>query len=140
MLSWPWPAGREAATVYGEHCYVSQRGDNLLAGSTMEHAGFDAATTDEGIAQIRRRVEALVPELAGVPPIGSWAGLRPGTPDGIPIVGAEPRLRGLWYATGHGRNGILLAGITGELIAQAIAGEATPEVLHPLRPGRFWSW
>lgn len=58
----------------------------------------------------------------------------------MPIVGAEPRLDGLWYATGHGRNGILLAGITGELIAQGIAGEDTPDGLQALRPARFWNW
>jgi glycine oxidase len=140
VLSWPWPEGRAPAIVYGEHCYLLQRGNELLAGSTMEHAGFDSASTDEATALILQRISALVPSQVATAPAGRWAGLRPGTPDGIPIVGAEPRLKGLWYATGHGRNGILLAGITGELIAQGIAGEATPEVLHPLRPGRFWNW
>lgn len=140
VLAWPWPAGRPAATVYGEHCYLLQRGGELLAGSTMEHAGFDASTSDEAAQWITRRLAALVPTIAATPPTTRWAGLRPGTPDGLPIVGAEPRLKGLWYATGHGRNGILLAGITGELVAQAIAGEETPDVLQPLRPGRFWNW
>jgi glycine oxidase len=140
VLSWPWPAGRDGATVYGEHCYMLQRGNELLAGSTMEHAGFDASSTEEATALISKRLASLVPAIAATPPTARWAGLRPGTPDGVPIVGAEPRLKGLWYATGHGRNGILLAGITGELIAQGIAGEDAPEVLHSLRPGRFWSW
>ena len=140
VLAWPWPAGQVAATAYGEHCYVLQRGSELLAGSTMEHAGFDASTTDEATRQITARVAALVPGIAATPPTRRWAGLRPGTPDGLPIVGAEPRLKGLWYATGHGRNGILLAGITGELIAQGIAGEDTPDGLQALRPGRLWSW
>ena len=140
MLVWPWPAGRAGATVYGEHCYLLQRGHELLAGSTMEHTGFDAANSDEATAIITRRLAGLVPSIADTPPTTRWAGLRPGTPDGLPIVGEEPRLKGLWYATGHGRNGILLAGITGELIAQSIAGEETPEALQPLRPDRFWTW
>jgi glycine oxidase len=140
VVCWPWPTGTPAATIYGEHCYLLQRGDELLAGTTMEHAGFDASSTGEATARITRRLMALVPAIATTPPVSAWAGLRPGTPDGLPIIGAEPRLKGLWYATGHGRNGILLAGITGELIAQCIAGEETPEVLHPMRPGRFWSW
>jgi glycine oxidase len=140
VLSWPWPIEREPATVYGDHCYLLQRGNELLAGSTMEHAGFDASSTDEASDTIIRRLARLVPTIAATEPTARWAGLRPGTPDGVPIVGAEPRLKGLWYATGHGRNGILLAGITGELIAQSITGQDTPEALHPLRPSRFWSW
>ena len=74
--------------------------------------------------------------LAGLPR-RAWAGLRPGTPDGLPIIGGEPRLAGLWYATGHGRNGILLAGITGELIAQLVTGEAEPAELAPMPVTRF---
>lgn len=140
VLIWSWPAGRAGATVYGDHCYLLQRGNELLAGSTMEHAGFDASSTDEATNQITARLATLVPAIAHTPPTRRWTGLRPGTPDGLPIVGAEPRLKGLWYATGHGRNGILLAGITGELIAQGIAGEETPDGLQALRPGRFWNW
>jgi glycine/D-amino acid oxidase-like deaminating enzyme len=62
------------------------------------------------------------------------------TPDGLPIIGGEPRLRGLWYATGHGRNGILLAGITGLLVKQLIADEPTAEDLTSFSPTRFWAW
>jgi glycine oxidase len=62
------------------------------------------------------------------------------TPDGLPIIGAEPRLQGLWYATGHGRNGILLAGLTGLLVKQLIAGEPTAEDLAAFLPTRFWAW
>jgi D-amino-acid dehydrogenase len=62
------------------------------------------------------------------------------TPDGLPILGAEPRLRGLWYATGHGRNGILLAAISGLLLRLMLTGERATEDLTPFRPDRFWSW
>ncbi|MES2125621.1 MAG: glycine oxidase ThiO [Gemmatimonadota bacterium] len=140
IVAFPWPRGVAPAIVYGPRCYILQRGEELLAGATMEHAGFDAAVTAEGIRDLLARVATVYPPLASATPLRSWAGLRPGTPDGLPIIGPEPRLPGLWYATGHGRNGILLAGITGELIAQGIAGEELPDELRQLRPTRFWNW
>ena len=106
----------------------------------MEHAGFVSEVTEAGVAEIQKRAEALFPALQGVRIRRAWSGLRPGTPDGLPIVGREPDLEGLWYATGHGRNGVLLAGITGIMIAQLLAGEATLEEVYALRPERFWSW
>ncbi len=63
----------------------------------------------------------LLPALAATRPTRVWAGLRPVTPDGRPIVGADPEMRGLWFATGHGRNGILLAALTGEIIGDLLA-------------------
>jgi glycine oxidase len=140
LLAWPWPEGQPAATVYGDRCYLMERDGELIAGATMEHAGFDAGVSEASAAAMLARVEQLAPRLDGVPPARRWAGLRPGTPDAMPIIGQEPRLPGLWYATGHGRNGILLAGITGELIAQAIGGEALPDAALAFRPERFWSW
>ena len=140
MAAFPWPAGTPPAVVYGSRCYLLKRGNELLAGATMEHVGFDAEVTAAGLADLLARVAAVYPGLNGAVPIRTWAGLRPGTPDGLPIIGAEPRLEGLWYATGHGRNGILLAGITGEIIAQGIAGEPISDELFPVRPTRFWNW
>lgn len=139
MLAWKWPDGQQPATVYGDRCYLLHREGELVAGSTMEHVGFDASPTAEGVQSVIDRISRLAPTLAKSAPARTWAGLRPGTPDGLPIVGPEPRLPGLWYATGHGRNGILLAGITGELVAHSVAGDEPPEILHQLRPGRFWS-
>ena len=66
-----------------------------------------------------------------------WAGLRPVTPDGRPIIGADPDLAGLWYATGHGRNGILLAAITGEIIADLLTTGRTEQDVGPLSVTRF---
>ena len=83
---------------------------------------------------------ALCPTLTSAAVKRTWAGLRPVTPDGLPIIGAEPRLPGLWYATGHGRNGILLAGITGVIVGQLLAGEPTVEEIDAYAPARFWSW
>jgi glycine oxidase len=80
---------------------------------------------------------ALCPGLLRAKLRRSWAGLRPLTPDGLPIIGAEPELPGLWYATGHGRNGILLAGITGKLITQLMGGTRPGLDLDSFSPRRF---
>jgi len=140
LVAYPWPEGAAPSIVFGHGGYLAHRAGEGIAGSTMEHAGFATDVTEAGVASIRDRAERLVPALASVKILRAWAGLRPGTPDGLPIVGREPDLEGLWYATGHGRNGILLAGITGKLIAGLMSGEATVEEVSILRPERFWSW
>jgi glycine oxidase len=138
MMAFAWPANVPPAIVYGDHCYLLERQGEMLVGATVEHAGFDASTTTGGLTRLKQLASAVYPQLAGMPAVRQWAGLRPGTPDGLPIIGHEPRLPGLWYATGHGRNGILLAGITGELVARGIRGEALGDELHAFRPERFW--
>ena len=140
LIAYPWPSGMPPATVFGLHSYLLPRGSEGIAGSTMEHAGFAAEVTEAGVAAIRERVEALLPALREARILRAWAGLRPWTPDGRPIVGREPDLDGLWYATGHGRNGILFAGVTARIIADQMAGEPTFEEAYVLRPERFWSW
>jgi len=139
MVALPWPAAAEPGIVFGHGGYLLERDGEAIGGSTLEHAGFDPVTTPEGIARIRERVAALCPGLAGREPTRTWAGLRPGTPDGLPIIGAEPNAEGLWYATGHGRGGILLAGITGVILERLMAGEVLVEEAYPVRPERFWS-
>jgi glycine oxidase len=104
----------------------------------MEYAGFHSEVTSAGLARIFAAATALCPGLTSAEVRRTWAGLRPVTADGLPIIGGEPRLRGLWYATGHGRNGILLAGLTGLLIKQLIAGEPPAEDLAPFAAERFW--
>lgn len=140
MAALPWPAGARRAIVYGRGGYLVARGDEAIAGSTMEYAGFDSEVTSAGLARIFAAATALCPALAGARVRRTWAGLRPMTPDGLPIIGAEPRLQGLWYATGHGRNGILLAGLTGLLVKQLMAEEPIAEDLAPFSPTRFWKW
>jgi glycine oxidase len=141
MIALPRPAEvNEDTVVYsGSGNYILTRGDELLAGTTVEHAGFDPTPTPEGVASIRQSAETLCPPTRGRAVIRSWAGLRPGTPDGLPIIGPEPRADGLWYATGHGRNGVLLAGITGTVLLQMMAREATLESIASFRPERFWN-
>ncbi len=140
MASFPWPEGIERGIVYGGHTYLVARGNEAVAGSTMEHAGFDSEVTASGLASIFTGAAALCPALAGLEVTRTWAGLRPVSPDGRPIVGAEPLLPGLWYATGHGRNGILLAAITGQLVSRLVNGEEQEEDLRVMRPDRFFNW
>ncbi len=140
MAALPWPEGARRGIVYGHGCYLLARGSEAIVGSTMEYVGFRPEVTSAGLARIFGGVTALCPTLTTAAVKRTWAGLRPVTPDGLPIIGAEPRLPGLWYATGHGRNGILLAGITGVVIRQLIAGEPTVEDIDAFAPTRFWSW
>ena len=121
MAAVPWPSGTPPAILYADHGYVLARGGEALMGSTMEHAGFDGRVTDAGIAQMVTGAARLLPALKATRPTRTWAGLRPVTPDGRPIVGADPETPGLWFATGHGRNGILLAALTGEIIGDLLA-------------------
>lgn len=139
LVAYPWPEGAKPCPVFGYKGYLLPRGSEGIAGTTMEHAGFSAEVTESGIESIRQRAERLVPALQAAKILRAWAGLRPGTPDGRPIVGREPDLQGLWYATGHGRNGILFAGVTGQIIRDLMSGEATFEEAEVLRPERFWS-
>lgn len=90
----------------------------VVAGSTEEDVGFDDRPTAEGVAGLLEFACRAVPALGDAAVERVWAALRPATPDGRPVVGATPRLPNLFVATGHNRNGILLAPITAELVAQ----------------------
>ena len=140
LVAFRWPGGAAPAIVFGQGGYLLHRDGEGIAGTTVEHAGFTPQVTEAGVASIQARAARLTPALAGAKVLRAWAGLRPGTPDGLPIVGREPNLDGLWYATGHGRNGILLAGITGTIINHLLSGETTVEEIDALRPERFWNW
>jgi glycine oxidase len=138
MAALEWPQDEPPAIVFGGGGYVVQRGGEALAGSTMEHAGFLAAVTTEGLRRVFTAMHRLYPALDEGKVRRTWAGLRPGTPDGHPILGPDPEVEGLWYATGHGRNGILLAAMSGELIADLYTGTPVEHDLSPIAPSRFW--
>ncbi|HET9150715.1 MAG TPA: glycine oxidase ThiO [Gemmatimonadales bacterium] len=140
MAAFPWPENTARAILYTGLSYVLARGSEALIGSTMEYAGYDVTVTDAGQQRIWAGVRDLIPGLGARPEIRSWAGLRPVTPDGLPIVGPAPDLSHLWYATGHGRNGILLAAITAVLLQQMIRGEPAHEHLAAFSPARMWVW
>jgi glycine oxidase len=124
--------------VWGPRGYVLPRANGLIfAGATVEEVGFRFRTTKRGLAQVRRGAFELVPQLRHAREHFSWSGLRPGSPDGLPMMGALPGWENVTVATGHFRNGILLAPITGELLAQAIVDGRPGEALAPFDPGRF---
>jgi glycine oxidase len=141
ILTYDWPAQEPAAIVYASRGYVLRRGAEALAGSTMEYVGFDASTSVAGRDHVAQVAARVYPTFANAPVRRAWAGLRPGTPDGHPIVGRDPDVSNLWYATGHGLNGILFAAVTGEIIAHLFRGDPESQLeydLGPMRPGRFW--
>jgi len=143
MLAYPWPAEEPGAVVFGGGGYVLRRDSEALVGATMEFAGFDAATTEPGRTRLSDVAARLYPALRDAPVQRTWAGLRPCTPDGKPIIGQDTEYPNLWYATGHGRNGVLLAPITGEVVAHLITGNPSSQLeidLTPLRPSRFWQF
>ena len=125
------------AIVYHKDSYLLARGGEAILGSTMEYVGFDPAVSSAGLAQIFASGLALYPGLVRSEVRRTWAGLRPVMPDGKPVLGAEPKLGGLWYACGHGRNGILLAGLTGVIMARLLCGEPAGLDLRDLRPERL---
>lgn len=140
MLRWrPPPAPVRRLVADHEGRYLVPRSDgSLLAGSTMEEAGFDASVTAGGEEWIRSGAARLHPGLADAPPADRWAGLRPITTDGTPIVGEDPDLAGLHYATGYGRNGILVAPAAAERIVRRITGDGrAPPEEGPFAPDRF---
>lgn len=117
--------------------YLVQRDPaRLLAGTTVEYVGFDRTVTPESSRAIRERVRQMVSGTSDLPAVGAAAALRPGTPDHLPILGATP-LPGLWMATGHFRNGILLAPLTGRILADLILKETCGVDLAPFRLERF---
>ena len=135
LLQVAWPLGLSPAILYHDHGYVLRRGNHAILGSTMEQVGFDASVTDTARTEMLAAARRLVPALGA--PNRHWAGLRPITPDGLPIIGADPEVEGLWYATGHGRNGILLAPLTGDTIADLVTSGTTDLDLARLAVDRF---
>lgn len=125
-------------SVWGEGGYlVPKPRGQVFAGATVEDVGFRVRTTSQGIASLRAMACSLVPGLRQRETVSEWAGLRPGTPDGLPIIGKLPKRDNVFVATGHFRNGILLAPITGKLMSELILTGKTSIPLDPFSPRRF---
>jgi glycine oxidase len=103
----------------------------------MENVGFDASTTTSGTKRIRAAAEEICPSLKSAERTGAWAGLRPITPDMLPLLGPDPERPSLIYACGHSRNGVLMAPLTGDLIADLVTESPLSHDLSQFRPGRF---
>jgi glycine/D-amino acid oxidase-like deaminating enzyme len=120
-----------------EHGYIVPRdGGICVAGSTLEHVGFEKRVTPDGIGKILAAAVEIAPGLAGASITESWSGLRPDTPDHLPILGPTD-VEGLVIATGHFRNGILLTPITSRLIADWITEQRTIVSWDKFSPMRF---
>lgn len=119
--------------------YAIPRGDGRVAiGATIERAGFDSVVEEESIAGLLSTAAEYLPEVYGAPRLESWAGFRPWTPDALPILGAAD-MEHCWHATGHFRNGILLAPVTARVMAGAILGDPPEISLDAFSPTRFAS-
>ena len=123
--------------VRSPNVYLIPRSDGrLLVGATVEEAGFDKRTIPSTIQKQHHAALELMPQLRDAKILEDWAGLRPGTPDGLPIVGAT-EIPGYYVATGHFRDGILLAPITAEVMADVIDGKEPAMNLSAFSPARF---
>jgi len=133
MLSLQGPQQALQRVVFGPGTYLVPRDDGLIVvGATSEaEAGFSEGLTPDGQHQLQAGLAALLPAAAQWPPMERWWGYRPGTPDEGPLLGASP-IAGLWLATGHYRNGVLLAAITAELLADAICSQLLPAAQQQL--------
>jgi len=130
MLSLQGPIGALSRVVFGPGTYLVPREDGLLVvGATSEpEAGFGEGLTPAGQRQLQAGIDALLPTATGWPPMERWWGFRPCTPDQAPLLGKGP-IGGLWLATGHHRNGVLLAAISAELVAGAMHGQQSHDGL-----------
>ena len=130
MLQYKTEPGFLQRIVLAEGHYLIPRRDGLiLAGSTLEYAGFDKKLTQVARTQLSRAAEALVPALAEMPVVNHWAGLRPGSPTGVPYIGAHPELENLFVSVGHFRNGVAIGPASARLLADLML-DRTP-ILDP---------
>jgi glycine oxidase len=118
-------------------CYVLDRGDGrVVVGGTMEEQGFDTRVTVDGVYRLLEAAWEVLPDVQELEFDGAHAGLRPGTPDNLPVIGRGELPNVIW-ATGHYRNGVLLAPITAEAVAELLTGGEPPAVARPFAPERF---
>jgi glycine oxidase len=125
------------AVVRGSQVYlVPRENGELVVGATSEELGWDTTVTAGGVYELLRDAHELVPGITELPLTETRAGLRPGSPDNAPLLGPSG-LDGLLLATGHYRNGVLLTPVTGDVMAELLAGGELPEAARPFTPERF---
>jgi glycine oxidase len=138
LLNLAW-SGHPLSTIFwGPECYIVPRTDGtLLAGATVEDVGFDERTTAAGVRDLLDAVCELVPEAWGASFLGARVGLRPATPDELPVIGPDARLEGLVHASGHYRNGVLLAPVTARVVADWVVDRRRDPAFEMFSPDRF---
>jgi len=125
MLLFRLAAGALDHILYRDGLYVIPRRDgHVLVGSTLEDAGFDKSTDAATAGRLQAEASALLPALVGMQPIRHWAGLRPGSPDNIPVIGAHPDFDNVFVNAGHYRYGVTMAPASAELLVDLIEGRA----------------
>ena len=124
--------------IYSSRGYLVPRLDGrILIGATVEDVGFDKNTTANGTEFLRETALKIAPSLVNLIVAEKWAGLRPFAADGLPVLGAFPAVENLFIAVAHYRNGILLAPVTAEIIADKIVGKVESKYLKAFSPRRF---
>ncbi len=140
MLAFGGSSGMFEKVIYGSGAYLVPRADGrILVGATVEDAGFVRAVTEDGVRELREAGIRTMPGLADLDMIDSWSGFRPCSDDDLPILGQLDGVEGLTIATGHYRNGILLAPITARIIADLVVRGENSEYLKSFSPMRFSS-
>ena len=134
--AFPAPRRTVRALVDGRPVYLVPRADGLVLGATQSEVGFDTTVTVGGIRDLLRDAERILPGIAEYALVESAAGLRPGSPDNLPLIGAVGP-EGLLVATGHHRNGMLLAPVTADAVAALLRGDAVPGPVRVADPARF---
>jgi glycine oxidase len=137
LLRLAWRSKPLSHVIWGPDCYVVPWLDGtVLVGATSEEVGFDERTTAAGVRDLLDAACGLIPEAWNATFVEARAGLRPATSDGLPIIGPSANVPGLWYATGHYRNGILLAPLTARAIGNLILEDESDPALDHVRPDR----
>jgi glycine oxidase len=113
---------------------VSRPSGEVVVGATVEERGFDTTVTAGGVFRLLEAAWEVLPEIEELELVETAARLRPGSPDNAPAIGERD---GVLWATGHHRNGVLLAPITAQAIAALVCDEQTPEPVRPFAPARF---
>jgi glycine oxidase len=134
VLGPPQGVSPPAHVVWGNGVYLTPRGDRLLVGATVERSGFDTHVSEDALSWLRDRSSALMPTLGKWRIAEHWAGLRPGSPDGLPILG-ETAVEGLFVASGQYRNGILFAPAVAEMMSRLVLERTAGETAFS--PRRF---
>ncbi|HEY2603757.1 MAG TPA: glycine oxidase ThiO [Thermoleophilaceae bacterium] len=118
-------------------CYILDRGDGrVVVGGTMEERGFDTTVTVDGVYRLLEAAWEVLPDVSELQFEGAKAGLRPATPDNLPVIG-RGELQGVIWATGSYRNGVLHTAIVGEAVAELLTGGEAPDAVKPFSPERF---
>ena len=137
ILSLGMPIGAFRRMIrWGSSYFVPRSTGELVVGATNEDVGFDSAVTPAGLGRLLADAQAISSRVGSYPILETWTGLRPATPDELPILGASA-VPGVYYATGHYRNGILLAPITAAIMADIVEGREPSVNIKPYSPSRF---